>query len=184
MAQLDDAAAVQSYKSYLDGYAREQQHAGRFSWGPNNRLRNLPQWLDSEHVVPSDTEISLLVAIGLLVVCLVNTAGLLLAKFLRRSSEIGVRRALGAPRAAIYTQFLIEAAIVGFSGGLLGLVLTDVGIHSVSWVLPKDIASLARLDLPLLLLTLVVAVLATVLAGIYPTFRASRVQPAWQLKSN
>jgi putative ABC transport system permease protein len=73
---------------------------------------------------------------------------------------------------------------VGFSGGLLGLLLTGVGIHSVSWVLPKDIASLARLDIPLLLLTLVVAVVATVLAGIYPTFRASRVQPAWQLKSN
>jgi putative ABC transport system permease protein len=184
MVQLDDAPSVEAYKSYLDGYAREQQHAGRFSWAPNNRLRNLPKWLDAEHVVPTDTEISLLVAIGLLVVCLVNTAGLLLAKFLRRSGEIGVRRALGAPRTAIYAQFLVEAAIVGFSGGLLGLLLTGVGIHSVSWVLPKDIASLARLDISLLLLTLVVAVVATVLAGIYPTFRASRVQPAWQLKSN
>jgi putative ABC transport system permease protein len=184
MVQLDDASAAKTYKSYLDGYAKEQQHAGRFSWPPNNRLRNLPQWLDAEHVVPTDTEISLLVAIGLLVVCLVNTAGLLLAKFLRRSNEIGVRRALGAPRAAIYAQFLVEAAIVGFSGGVLGLLLTGIGIHSVSWVLPKDIASLARLDVPLLLLTLLVAVVATVLAGVYPTFRAARVQPAWQLKSN
>ena len=72
-----------------------------------------------------------------------------------------------------------------FSLVALGLVLlTGVGVASVSWVLPKDIAALARIDLSLLALTLLVAVVATVLAGLYPTFRASRVQPAWQLKSN
>ena len=184
MVELDDAAAVSAYRQYLDGYAREQQQAGRFGWAPNNRLRNLPEWLDSEHVVPSDTKVSLLVALGLLIVCLVNTAGLLLAKFLRRSSEIGVRRALGAQRAAIYAQFLTEAGIIGLAGGVLGLLLTGVGVASVSWVLPKDIAALARLDVPLLALTLLVATAATLLAGLYPTFRASRVQPAWQLKSN
>jgi putative ABC transport system permease protein len=184
MVQLDDAAAVSAYRQYLDGYARDQQKAGRFGWAPNNRLRNLPEWLDAEKVVPSDTKVSLLVALGLLVVCLVNTAGLLLAKFLRRSSEIGVRRALGAQRAAIYAQFLTEAGIIGLAGGVLGLGLTGLGVASVSWVLPKDIAALARLDVPLLLLTLLVATVATLLAGLYPTFRASRVQPAWQLKSN
>ena len=184
MVELDDAAAVSAYRQYLDGYARDQQQAGRFGWAPNNRLRNLPEWLDSEKVVPSDTKVSLLVALGLLIVCLVNTAGLLLAKFLRRSSEIGVRRALGAQRAAIYAQFLTEAGIIGLAGGVLGLLLTGVGVASVSWVLPKDIAALARLDVPLLALTLLVATVATLLAGLYPTFRASRVQPAWQLKSN
>jgi putative ABC transport system permease protein len=184
MAELDDAAAVTAYRQYLDGYAREQQHSGRFSWPPNNRLRDVPAWLDSQHVVPSDTKVSLLVALGLLLACLVNTAGLLLAKFLRRSGEIGVRRALGAPRAAIYAQFLIEAAMIGLTGGVLGLLLTGVGVASVSWVLPKDIASLAHVDVPLLMLTLLVSVVATTLAGLYPTFRASRVQPAWQLKSN
>jgi putative ABC transport system permease protein len=184
MVQLDSASDAAAFKQYLDGYASEQQHSGRFNWAPNNRLRNLPAWLDAQKVVPKDTEVSLLVAIGLLMVCLVNTAGLLLAKFLRRSNEIGVRRAIGAPRAAIYAQFMVEAGIVGLSGGVLGLVLTGIGIQGVGWVLPKDIANLAHLDFQLLLLTLVVAVVSTMLAGIYPTFRASRVQPAWQLKSN
>jgi putative ABC transport system permease protein len=183
MAELD-TGAVAAYRDYLDGYARDQQRAGRFAWAPNGRLRDLRAWLDNQHVVPSDTKVSLLVALGLLLVCLVNTVGLLLAKFLRRSSEIGVRRALGAPRAAIYTQFITEAGIVGLAGGVLGLLLTGVGVASVGWVLPKDIAALARVDVSLLLLTLLVAVIATVLAGLYPTFRASRVQPAWQLKSN
>jgi putative ABC transport system permease protein len=184
MAELDDAAAVQSYREYLNGYALAQKSAGRFNWPPNNRLRDVPAFLDNQHVVPSDTKVSLMVALGLLIVCLVNTAGLLLAKFLRRSSEIGVRRALGAPQAAIYAQFLTEAGMVGLAGGVVGLVLTGVGVLSVGLVLPQDIASLAHVNVSLLLLTLVVAVVSAVLAGLYPTFRASRVQPAWQLKSN
>ncbi|MDE2156680.1 MAG: ABC transporter permease [Xanthomonadaceae bacterium] len=183
MAELD-AGTVAAYRDYLDGYAREQQRGGRFGWAPNGRLRDLRAWLDNQHVVPSDTRVSLLVALGLLLVCLVNTVGLLLAKFLRRSGEIGVRRALGAQRAAIYAQFLTEAGIVGLAGGVLGLLLTGAGVASVGWVLPRDIAALARVDVSLLLLTLLVAVAATMLAGLYPTFRASRVQPAWQLKSN
>ncbi|MEO7066746.1 MAG: ABC transporter permease, partial [Rhodanobacter sp.] len=184
MVELDDAAAVKAYREYLDGYARDQQKAGRFGWAPNNRLRDLPAWLSARHVVPSDTKVSLLVALGLLLVCLVNTVGLLLAKFLRRSGEIGVRRALGAPRSAIYAQFLTEAGMVGLAGGVLGLLLTGIGVASVGWVLPKSISDLARVDISLLALTLLTAVLATLLAGLYPTFRASRVQPAWQLKSN
>ena len=184
MVELDDAAAVASYRAYLEAYARDQQKAGRFHWAPNNRLRSLPAWLDYLHVVPSDTKVSLLIAMGLLLVCLVNTVGLLLAKFLRRSGEIGVRRALGAPRSAIYAQFLTEAGIVGVAGGALGLALTGLGVASVGWVLPRDIAALARLDVSLLLLTLVLAVVATTLAGLYPTWRAAQVQPAWQLKSN
>ena len=184
MVELDDAAAVTRYRNYLDGYAGEQQRVGRFNWAPNNRLRDLPAWLDYLHVVPSDTKVSLLVALGLLLGCLVNTAGLLLAKFLRRSGEIGVRRALGAPRSALYAQFLTEAGVVGAAGGVLGLLLTGVGVACVKFVLPGDIATLARLDPSLLMLTLLMSVLVTLLSGLYPAFRAARVQPAWQLKSN
>lgn len=184
LVQLDDAAAVAAYRDYLEGYAREQQQAGRFGWPPNGRLRDIPAWLDAQQVVPRDSKVSLVVALGLLVVCLVNTVGLLLAKFLRRSGEIGIRRALGAPRSAIYAQFLTEASIVGLVGGLFGLLLTGIGVLAMGRMLPKDIAPLARMDVPLLLLTLVVAVASAVVAGLYPTLRASQVQPAWQLKSN
>ena len=70
------------------------------------------------------------------------------------------------------------------AGGLLGLVLTGIGVAGIGLVMPKDNADLARLDVSLLFTTLVVAVLASLLAALYPTFRAARVQPAWQLKSN
>jgi len=184
VAELDDAMAVQRYRRYLDNYAREQQQIGRFTWAPNNRLRDLPAFLDYEHVVPDDAQQSLMVAFGLLLVCLINTVSLLLAKFLRHSGEIGVRRALGASRRRIYAQFLTEAAAVGIGGGVLGLLLTSVGVLGVHLVLPPRLAHLAHVDPLLLLLTVLVAVIASVLAGLYPTFRAAQVQPAWQLKAN
>lgn len=184
MAELDDAAAVQRYRQYLDDYAREQQAIGRFSWAPNNRLRDMRAFLDYQHVVPNDTRMSLLIALSLLLVCVINTVGLLLAKFLRRSGEIGVRRALGASRRAIHAQFLVEAGVIGVGGGLLGLLLTGVGVLGVNRTLPPRLADLARVDPTLMLLAVLVAVIATVLAALYPAFRAARVQPAWQLKTN
>jgi putative ABC transport system permease protein len=183
MVEIDRPAAVQAYRQYLDAYASEQERLGRFPWRPNNRLRDVPALLDYEHVVPIGAELSLMVAQGLLIVCLVNTVALLLAKFLRRSGEIGVRRALGASRQAIYAQFLTEAAVIGAGGGLLGLLFTAIGVHSLGEVMSGNLAALARVDPALLMLTLVLAVTATLLAAVYPAYRASRIPPALQLKS-
>jgi putative ABC transport system permease protein len=182
--QLDNAAQVQEYRQFLDGYAREQRNGGRFNWAPNNRLRNVREWLDYQHAVPPESRISLSLALGFLVICLINTIGLLLAKFMRRAPEIGVRRALGASRAHIYGQFLAEAGMVGLAGGTLGLLLTALGMLGLGMVFEPQIARLAHLDLSLVLLTLLVAIAATLLAAFYPTWRAAQVQPAWQLKSN
>lgn len=182
--ELPNEAMMKSYKDFITAYSVEQQRAGRFQWGPNVRLRNVMEWLDFEKVVPAESRISLFVSVGFFVICLVNTIGLLLAKFMRRSAEIGVRRALGATRREVYAQFLIEAAAVGLVGGLFGLALTVVGMQGVGLLFDPDIAQLAHVDLSLLATTLVVSVLATVLAAFYPTWRAAQVQPAWQLKSN
>jgi ABC-type antimicrobial peptide transport system, permease component len=172
------------YRDFLTGYAAEQQRVGRFNWAPNVRLRDVTNWLDHEQVVPPESRISLMVALGFFVICLVNTIGLLLAKFMRRAAEIGVRRALGAPRREIYQQFLIEAGTVGLAGGLLGLLLTALGMLGVGLLFEPQIARLAHLDISLVAMTLLVAIVATVLAAFYPTWRAAQVQPAWQLKSN
>jgi putative ABC transport system permease protein len=182
--ELPGAPDATAYRQYLHDYAAEQQRAGRFAWPPNVRLRNVTQWLDYMRIVPPETSLSLYVSLGFLLICLINTVGLLLAKFMRRAPEVGVRRALGASRGAVYTQFLIEGAAVGVAGGVLGLLLTGIGIWSVGLVFDERIARLATLDLPLMALTLCVAVLASVLAALYPTWRAAQIQPAWQLKTN
>lgn len=184
MVELDDAAAVQRYRAYLDGYAAEQQQLGRFAWAPNNRLRDVMAMLAHEQVMPDDARVSLLVAQGLLLVCLINTIGLLLAKFLRRSGEIAIRRALGASRRAIYTQFLIEAGVIGLGGGVLGLVLTGFGVMSMHWVMSAWEVVNTHFDAQLFGFTLALAVVATVLAGLYPSYRAMRIPPGLQLKAS
>jgi putative ABC transport system permease protein len=179
VAELDTPAAAQRYRDYLKGFAHQ-----RFSWPPNVRLRDLMNWLDYLQVVPAGIQILRLVGIGLLIVCLVDTIGLMLAKFLRRSGEIGVRRALGARRSAIYAQFLTESALIGVAGGAIGIVLTWLAMQWLRWKFPAGWGALTQLNAGLLALTLVVAIVATLLAALYPTWRAAHVQPAWQIKSN
>lgn len=182
--ELPTRAGASRYLNYLHNHAAEQQRIGRFGWGPNVRLRSLRQWMEVERVVPKASTLSLTVALSFLVVCLVNVVGLMLARFMRRAPEIGVRRALGASRGAIYRQFLIEAAAMGLAGGTLGLLLTAVGMAGIARVFEPQIAALAHLDTSLVVSTVLLAVATTLIAALYPTWRAAQVQPAWQLKSN
>lgn len=183
--ELPDRAAVRRYHQYLRNYAAEQQRIGRFDWPPNVRLSSVMQWLYSGiNYMGSDApKLSMLVASSFLFICLVNVVGLVLARFMRRAPEIGVRRALGASRRAIHAQFLVEAAAMGFAGGLVGLLLTVVGMAGAGLVFEPQTARLAHLDGSLLLLTVLTAVVTTLIAALYPAWRAAQVQPAWQIKS-
>src|SRR5690606_17242238 len=111
--ELADPSRVSEYRNYLANYSDQQRAAGRFERPTNVRLRSVMEWLEFKRVVPNDVVMQLWLGLGFLLVCLVNTVGLLLAKFLRRGSEIGVRRALGASRQAIFSQCLVEAGTVG-----------------------------------------------------------------------
>ncbi len=180
--ELDSAAKASAYRDYLVNYSDQQRAAGRYKRPTNVRLRPVMEWLEFNRVVPADVVIQLWLGIGFLLVCLVNTVGLLLAKFLRRGSEIGVRRALGASRGAIFAQCLVEAGAVGLAGGVLGLGLALLGLWGVRQQ-PASHAELAHLDLTMLALTFLLALVASLLAGLLPAWRAMQVTPAIQLKS-
>lgn len=180
--QLDSAKKAAEYKDYLINYSNQQRTAGRFERPANVRLRDVMAWLDYNKVVPNDVVVQMWLGFGFLLVCLVNTVGLLLAKFLRRGGEIGVRRALGASRKAIFMQCLVEAGTVGLAGGILGLGLSLLGLWAVR-LQPASYAKLAHLDIGMLLSTFVLAIVASLLAGLLPAWRAMQITPAMQLKS-
>ena len=180
--QLDTPAQVASFHQYLVNYSDQQRASGRYQRPTNVRLRDVMAWLDFNKVVPGDVRLQLWLAFGFLLVCLLNTVGLLLAKFLRRSSEIGVRRALGASRRAIFAQCLVEAGTIGLVGGVLGLGLALLGLWAVRHQ-PNSYNQLAHLDVSMLVATFVIAIVASLLAGILPAWRACEVAPAIQLKS-
>jgi putative ABC transport system permease protein len=180
--QLDSPQKAKDYRAFLENYSDQQRAAGRFQRPNNVQLRDLMGFLRHEKVVPDDVNLQMWLAFGFLLVCLLNTVGLLLAKFMRRSSEIGVRRALGASRAAIFAQCLIEAVSVGLVGGVLGLGLAVLGLWAVRQQ-PVEHAALAHLDPAMLLTTFALAIVASLFAGALPAWRACQVTPAIQLKT-
>ncbi|WHZ19057.1 MAG: ABC transporter, ATP-binding protein [Rhodanobacteraceae bacterium] len=181
--ELDSPAKAAAYKQFLIHYSEEQKALGRFVRAPNVRLDNLMQWLNYNGVVPDDVRLQAWLAFGFLLVCLLNTVGLMLAKFLRRSGELSVRRALGASRRALFAQLLTESGVVGLAGGIGGLLLAMLGLWMVQHR-SVDYASLAHLDPEMLLVTFALAIGASLLAGVFPAWRACSVSPALLIKSN
>ncbi len=179
--ELDSPAKVAMYRSFLASYVNDQKKLGRFPRPLNNRLRDVNEWLANQQIVSRDVRIQVWLAFAFLGVCLVSTIGLLLAKFMRKTGEIGVRRALGASRRQVFSQYLVESAVIGGAGGVLGLVFAWLGLLLVR-SLDDDLQSVARLDWPMIATAIALSVCAAMLAGLYPTLRACRVQPAVQLK--
>ncbi len=180
--QLDTPAKVVDYRRYLAYYAAQQKTNGRIANADSARLLSLPQWLEHNKVVPSDARLQRWLALAFLGLCMFNTIGLLMAKFLRRSGEIGVRRALGATRRAIFSQCLAEAGLIGLAGGALGLCLTLIGLWNVRQQ-PVEYADMAHLDLWTFAGAFVLALLCSLAAGLLPAARAARITPAIQLKA-
>jgi putative ABC transport system permease protein len=179
MASASDRSDLQNY---LDNYVHEQNRLGRMQRNQPARLYNVMEWLEENKVVGKDSRLSVWLSFGFLALCLVNTIGLLLAKFSVRASEVGVRRALGASRREIFSQFLIETAVVGLVGGMLGLLMSYGALALLSKSSPQ-MKNLAHMDTSMLLLTFALSVMAAVAAGLLPTWRACQVTPALQLKS-
>jgi len=134
-----------------------------------------------ELAAQSDRQLQLIVvSMGLLAVIVggLGIANVMSISVIQRSAEIGIRRALGHSRAIIGAQFMLESLVVGFLGGVMGVLLgigaifTGVKISGwvfvlASWLPPAGI---------------VLAMLISVLAGVYPSTRAARLEPLETLR--
>jgi len=128
----------------------------------------------------------LLGAVGfvLLIAC-VNVANLLLARGMTRQKEIAVRSALGAGRKTIFAQLLTESVLLALAGGALGVGVGYGMLQGLIAAMPRDTLPYEadlRLNIPILLFTLLATTMAGLLAGSVPAWYASRIDPAESLK--
>ncbi|RUL79862.1 ABC transporter permease [Dyella choica] len=183
--QLDSAAKVSAYRDFLTHYSEQQRTLGRFQRPANIRLRNVSQWLETFHAVSDESRVQVWLAFAFLLVCLINATGLMLAKFMRSTGTLGVRRAMGASRRTVFAQLLIEAGMIGAVGGLIGLVLAYLGLWLVRQQPNGDIdyTALVHMDVGMLVVSIVIALGSSLLVGLLPAWRACQVSPALQLKT-
>ena len=182
--ELRDASEKDGYLQFLDAYAEEQKALGRFQRPLNNRLNTPAEWLADREVVDDNVNVLLSIAVLFLVVCLLNTIGLLLAKIMRRAKDISLRRALGASKATLFVQYIVEAGLIGAAGGLLGVGATWLGLRGIEnlWSDYDFIQYLVRMDWTMVLLAVVLAIVSALAAALYPTWRACNITPASQLR--
>jgi len=184
------------YQAFVDNYANEQRRHGRFPRRNNNRVVNVPTWLAMWDVVGEDSRMQLVLGFVFLAVCILNTIGLMLAKFLAAAPISGLRRALGARRGDITRQHLIEVIVVGLAGGAVGMALTLGGLAGLKILMFSGrlahshnpdrlvlIQSFFHMDIPVMLAAVGLSLLAGILAGLYPAYRIGHLAPATFLKT-
>lgn len=180
--ELDSARDRGEYVSHLDAYVEEQKKLGRFERPMNNNIYDVMEWMDYHEVVANDSRVLLGLSFLFLVVCLLSTITLLLTKFVGKKSETSLRRALGASRKVIFRQQIVEVAVIGFSGGLIGLLLASIGLEGIQYLYESP-PGLVKLDWPIILAAIGIAVISSMVAGLYPAWRVCQVPPATQLKA-
>lgn len=181
-AELETPQKAAAYKDFLDNYVRDQKQIGRFERPLNTFISNVTDWMEVMGVVRDDNRVLVRLSVLFLLVCVLNTVGLLMAKFLGKGGEVALRRAMGASRGDVFKQNLVEVGLIGILGGLLGTGLAWLGLRAVE-NLYRGYQHLVHLDLAMLFTAIAIATLAAVLAGMYPVWRVSQLAPAGLLKT-
>ncbi|MEM7051293.1 MAG: ABC transporter permease [Acidobacteriota bacterium] len=179
-AQVDTPEQRDRYMAFLNAYAQQQKDLGRHGRPINNRLKSVTEWLDFQEVVAEEVTSLALIAVLFLVVCAFNLIGILLGKFLARAPEVGVRRALGASKASVFLQHLIECQVIGVLGGVFGLLLATLSLRVIGRMV--QVEEVLRLDFEMAVLGILMSLGAAFVAGTYPAWRICRIAPAAYLK--
>jgi len=134
----------------------------------------------------------ILAVLGLIVlfVASVGTINTMIMVIYERTKSIGIMKSIGANRNNIHSIFLMQSGIIGFIGGIFGLIFSVININIIQLALKlflqsKDIKETINFAIPswLLLGALAFSILISIIAGIYPSIKASKMDPVKALNS-
>jgi len=117
-----------------------------------------------------------------LVVGGIGIMNIMLVSVTERTREIGIRKAVGAKRRDILRQFLVESAMLSLSGGIIGLILAAIATRLITGVQLGPYPVKAPMSLDVVIIALSVAVFVGLASGIYPAYRAARLDPIEALR--
>jgi putative ABC transport system permease protein len=180
--ELESPRDRDAYLAHLDAYVGEQKRLGRFERPLNNHIYDVMEWMEYHKVVANDSKVLVGLSFLFLLVCLLSTIALLLTKFVGKQAETSLRRALGASRKIIFKQQIVEVAVIGFSGGLIGLLLAGLGLQGIQYLYDSP-DGLVTLDWVMMLTAIGIAITSSMIAGLYPAWRVCKIPPAAQLKT-
>jgi len=112
----------------------------------------------------------------------IGVLNIMLVSVTERTHEIGIRKAIGATRRAVLTQFLVEAVTLAGLGGLLG-VLLGIGLSALSTTIAPTFgltftSYTPAVGIPIVVVSFTISLAIGLLAGGYPAYRAARLHPA------
>lgn len=193
-AELDDENAekqLAGLNNWSRNYVKQQNKQGRFPHADKYKLTSLKTLSDENSRFMRWEQVYLQFAYLLFAISLVNTVGILLAKYQAKTKLVSLYRALGANRLYVIKIHLIEISIIALAAIFLGIAMAHLGLELMFQVSmyqmdysadPSLVKHLYSMDYHFVLKAGVFIYSAIIVAGLYPVIRISGVSPAAQLR--
>jgi putative ABC transport system permease protein len=177
MARLKPGATLAQAESQVSVIAQgiAKQYPKNY---PEKFTVKLVPWVDEVVGQFRTTLYTLAAAVGLLLlIACTNVANMLLSRAASREKELAIRAALGAGRRRVLQQLLVESFLLALLGALVGCFLSYFGLKAIVTAIPQGLIpreAAIRLNPPVLLFSLGIAVLTSVLFGLVPALQTAR----------
>ena len=181
----DIEARIPAFVSkYLGDPARNQDNT-TFIMQPFSEVHYDERFGNYNYNTISNSQLNALTLIGifLLLTACINFINLTTAEAVKRSKEVGIRKALGSTRPQLALQFLGETTLITFVSILLALVVAEIGLASINAFLDLSLTLNFGSDVALWIFLISVLVMVSLLSGIYPALVVSGFNPISALKN-
>ena len=189
IAALRPDATVATARAELTALHSEwaRRHAGQHSFGLEGHAARVD--LIADRLLGTSRRVALLLSVAaglLLALACANVANLLLARGEARTSEVGVRIALGASSGRVAQPVLFESLTIAIAGGVGGLVLAAIALPPLLRLAPEAVAATAdvRTDARVAAFALAVSLLSGIAVAAVPAWRATRRMPSELLRAS